>query len=347
MSLATRCTACGTVFRVVRDQLRVSEGWVRCGRCQEVFNALDQLFDLEREAPPPWASSAPSPPQAGLAPLSVAGPLPSGTHRDDGDDDDDGSTHGEEAGEGDTQAYATTQAAITSTLVDGHQVPTESLLDRNSEFADARFPSQWPSGDSALLGHRSSTQPPLVEPVEGDDVTHDAPEAPPGFVQRHDREQRWQHPRARALLVAGALLLSATLMAQVIYHFRDGIVASWPDTRPTLTTLCDVLGCRIEALRRIDGIGVESSGLTRVNGADAYRLSLVLRNRAGVPLALPSVDLSLTDPQGKLVSRRVLTPSDLGATQLVLQPGAEVPLQATMTAGDRRLLGYTIEVFYP
>ena len=44
MSLVTRCPACGTVFRVVQDQLKVSEGWVRCGRCSEVFNAVDGLF---------------------------------------------------------------------------------------------------------------------------------------------------------------------------------------------------------------------------------------------------------------------------------------------------------------
>jgi predicted Zn finger-like uncharacterized protein len=41
--LATRCSACGTVFRVVPDQLRVSEGWVRCGRCSQVFNGFQVL----------------------------------------------------------------------------------------------------------------------------------------------------------------------------------------------------------------------------------------------------------------------------------------------------------------
>ena len=46
MSMATRCTACGTVFRVVPDQLRVSKGWVRCGRCAEVFNAVAQMVDV-------------------------------------------------------------------------------------------------------------------------------------------------------------------------------------------------------------------------------------------------------------------------------------------------------------
>jgi predicted Zn finger-like uncharacterized protein len=33
MSLITRCPACGTMFKVVPDQLRISEGWVRCGQC--------------------------------------------------------------------------------------------------------------------------------------------------------------------------------------------------------------------------------------------------------------------------------------------------------------------------
>ena len=47
MSLATRCPACGTVFRVVPDQLKVSEGWVRCGRCNSMFSAAGLLFDID------------------------------------------------------------------------------------------------------------------------------------------------------------------------------------------------------------------------------------------------------------------------------------------------------------
>ncbi len=48
MSLATSCVHCGTVFRVAEEQLKASEGWVRCGHCQQVFNALESLFDLKR-----------------------------------------------------------------------------------------------------------------------------------------------------------------------------------------------------------------------------------------------------------------------------------------------------------
>jgi predicted Zn finger-like uncharacterized protein len=54
MSLATSCPSCGTIFKVVEDQLKVSEGWVRCGHCHEVFNALEGLFDLAgRQRPQP------------------------------------------------------------------------------------------------------------------------------------------------------------------------------------------------------------------------------------------------------------------------------------------------------
>lgn len=38
-ALMTRCPACGTTFKVVSEQLRISEGWVRCGHCSEIFDA--------------------------------------------------------------------------------------------------------------------------------------------------------------------------------------------------------------------------------------------------------------------------------------------------------------------
>jgi predicted Zn finger-like uncharacterized protein len=58
MSFVTRCTSCGTLFKVVADQLKISDGWVRCGQCATVFDAQANLV----EAPPaPPATSAPTP----------------------------------------------------------------------------------------------------------------------------------------------------------------------------------------------------------------------------------------------------------------------------------------------
>jgi predicted Zn finger-like uncharacterized protein len=45
MNLVTRCPACGTAFRVQRDQLAVHFGSVRCGKCGSVFNGVAALVE--------------------------------------------------------------------------------------------------------------------------------------------------------------------------------------------------------------------------------------------------------------------------------------------------------------
>ena len=46
MLLATRCPFCETVFRLQPAQLAQRRGLVRCGTCQEVFDASSSLFDV-------------------------------------------------------------------------------------------------------------------------------------------------------------------------------------------------------------------------------------------------------------------------------------------------------------
>jgi predicted Zn finger-like uncharacterized protein len=70
MSLVTRCPACSTAFKVVRDQLRISEGWVRCGRCSQVFDATLDLRDSEDGEPK--ATDAPAGPASPPAPEASA-----------------------------------------------------------------------------------------------------------------------------------------------------------------------------------------------------------------------------------------------------------------------------------
>ena len=73
MSLVTRCPSCATTFKVVRDQLRISDGWVRCGRCSHVFDASLDLQELPEPvvavpAVPALSASAASVPSS--SPLS-------------------------------------------------------------------------------------------------------------------------------------------------------------------------------------------------------------------------------------------------------------------------------------
>lgn len=61
MSLITTCPSCSTRFRVVADQLRISEGWVRCGQCQDIFDAHQHMEVAPAQAE---ALTPPEPPPA-------------------------------------------------------------------------------------------------------------------------------------------------------------------------------------------------------------------------------------------------------------------------------------------
>jgi predicted Zn finger-like uncharacterized protein len=318
MSLATRCTACGTVFRVVQDQLKVSEGWVRCGRCGEVFNAIEGLFDLEgtsgpiplaRDLPPaepPPRANEPQAATAAAALVPAASPPPS--------------------------------AAEPETVT-----PTETQIDTE---ADARGESGF--GRSRPISRFDDID--LIDSVVPEDAVS-APHAgddPPGFLRDAEAQAQWQRPRVRRSLWLLCALMALVLAAQVGVRQRAEIAARWPASVPLLAALCEALGCALEAPRRLDALAVDSSGLTRVEGAPLYRLQVTLRNRAETPALMPAFDLTLTNLRGEVVARRVLRASEFG-TRLPGQiaPGAELPIEAVLDVGENRIAGYTIELFYP
>jgi predicted Zn finger-like uncharacterized protein len=324
MSLATRCTSCGTVFRVVQDQLKVSEGWVRCGRCNEVFNALEGLFDLVRDTPPEWSPAvtggATSSAAAASAPWSLGGldaPPDPGL-----------------VDELDSRLFGSRRSNAAST-------PAKHVRERDRhEFSDAQFNPDWVAADET---HASTGAAVLDFGVDPDSLEHPAPE----FVRKAQRQARRRSPVASTLLSLVSLVLLLTLTLQAVHHFRDFVAARWPELKPALLIGCGVAGCSIEAPRRIENISVESTALARGTVTDSFHLSVTLRNRGTLTLALPSIELSLTDSSGQLLARRALSPRDFQVASAVLQPGAETALQLVLSAGTARVSGYTVEVFYP
>ncbi|TCS95273.1 putative Zn finger-like uncharacterized protein [Tepidimonas ignava] len=69
MRFVTRCPSCGTSFRVVVDQLKIADGWARCGWCQHVFDATQDLQPEPALAPG-------QPPDARVLPETTATPAP-------------------------------------------------------------------------------------------------------------------------------------------------------------------------------------------------------------------------------------------------------------------------------
>ena len=363
MSLATRCTSCGTAFRVVQDQLKVSEGWVRCGRCNAVFNALEGLFDLGRDAPPGWDEPV-APFAAGETSSSPEKPSTSAhaeKERDATDPgrSDDGSGGGDGGGGGggggdddDDEGSPSNLGELLADPIDAHLFgprkraesapkPAGQLGARDRvEFSDARFDSD------LFLENTSVPDTELIEPGTDAGALPLEGAARPEFIRRADRHARWQSAPVRAALGVACLAAALVLVGQAMHHARNSVAAQWPSLRPTLDAWCRLAQCRIEPPRRIEEVAVESTALTRATGQDAFTLSVSLKNRSDLALMLPSVDLTLTDANGRLVARRVLAPRDFRAVE-VIAPRAETALQVVLSAGSPSVVGYTVEIFYP
>jgi len=365
MSLATRCPTCGTVFRVVQDQLRVSEGWVRCGRCDGVFNATEVLFDIDSGAPvrmaAPSAGAEAAPPPPAASPTPAPAPSPAPTPR--------------------PAAPPAPAAPFDAPAAPAWSLPDAAPGDRHEPRFDDRPPApaaRWaPSADTqreepllrapssladdeiTITDHAPAAGPALADrpPATAPSPAPAAampPAAPaqaadlaPSFLRTADRAARWRHPAVRAGLVAGVLLLALALVLQVALVWRDSLAAHLPASEGPLRGLCRLAGCTVQPLRRLDALSVDSSGLNRLDGSTLYRLQVVLHNRADTAVMMPALDLSLTDAQGKLVSRRVLQVAELGVPQAVMAAGQELPIKVLVATGDRRVDGYTLELFYP
>ena len=353
MSLATRCPSCGTVFRVAQDQLEVSEGWVRCGRCSGVFNAGEVLFDIDSGTavhPKPGTASGPLPADTGADTEPTvtdwtppAGPAPRPASRGAGARRlDAGRPEGR-------QEPSLDGGDLTPQDLEGLAAATPEAAGRHArrETSLLRMPSTAVDDSPRQIDtpSRFGTLPPSTGPGE----LRAADDAPvmPSFLRAADHAALWRQPAVRGALVTGVVLLALGLVAQATWTWRDLLAAHVPASAPALHALCRIAGCQLQPLRRIDALAVDSSSLHRVEGSALYRLQLVLHNRADTALMMPALDLSLTDAQGKLVTRRVLQMAELGVPQATLQAGQELPIKVLISTGERRVEGYTVELFYP
>ena len=316
MSLITRCPACGTMFKVVPDQLRISEGWVRCGHCADVFDATahlqpddEKLAELEL----PAADQAPTVPASLTGPESEAFPPSVHSEIDEG---------------------------LLSEVPDSAQLDEEAQALRETPLDQPFELRRQDSSDAEL-------QPPVSvrAQLEPEPELHDL-----SFVRQARREEFWRRPAVRVMALVALVVLGAVLALQVALHDRDRLAAADPGLRPWLVRLCEPLNCSVRPPRQIDAIAIDSSSFTKLRG-DAYRLGVTLKNQASTQVAMPALELTLTDAQDQAVVRRVLMPAELGTHPGVIAAGSEwsgsVALAVAANGAGARIAGYRLLAFYP
>jgi predicted Zn finger-like uncharacterized protein len=310
MSLITRCPACGTMFKVVPDQLRISEGWVRCGQCADIFDATANLQEPEATSEP---APAPIPVPASPAPVFTSAPVAAGAAPD-----------------------------VPPVSVAPAAEPAASAAASAADSPDSiAAPPLYPWFPSEVQDSQLQRESRIEEEEPDLDSV--------SFVRHARRKAMWRRPLVRALLLLVMLLLAGLLALQYAVQERDKLAVTQPALRPWLQVLCAQLRCEIQPPRQIDAVVIDSSSFNRLR-SDAYRLSFSLRNQADMQVAMPSIELTLTDSQDQPVVRSVLAPRDVGAAAVLPAAGESTTSVAVSVAANGstgRIAGYRLLAFYP
>jgi predicted Zn finger-like uncharacterized protein len=281
MSLKTRCPACDTIFKIVPDQLKVSQGWVRCGRCAEVFDAA---------------------------------------------------------------AHAATTAEATDKTDPWQQarVPEVGLPSENVQIAPENIAPQ------AINTMTNVTFTPHPDKTETD----------LSFVRVAKNKAFWLKRNVITSLRAACVALAGLLFFQVVFSQRNHLAAANPAIKTSFESLCQAIGCKIEPFKNIDAFKIDSSSFQKAQttagepaSAQVFALKLTLKNSSDMPVAMPAVELTLTEAGDKPVLRRVLLAKDFGFNSTALAANGdwtgEMKLAVTSNPDMPPVSGYRVFLFYP
>ena len=171
----------------------------------------------------------------------------------------------------------------------------------------------------------------------------------PEFVRAARRGAFWRHPAVRGLLTLLALALAGLLALQLALRHRDLLAARQPALRAVLQPLCQQLGCTLSAPRTLGAVVIDSSSFTSArSGTGRYELRFALKNTADHVVAMPMVELTLTDSDDQPLLRRVLDPGrELGAGPELAAGTTWSARSAVELADVQPVAGYRLLAFYP
>jgi predicted Zn finger-like uncharacterized protein len=360
----TICPKCALTLAVTAADLRVAQGYVRCGRCSSVFNALARLTD-ERQtpiAPPPSAVPPPSPAPS-AAPPAPPPPPPA---------DEDPVPASEEALEFNPDKTDAASvfvqpkpdpqwAAATGTFKAMVAANQEPVLELEPEEpleveVDASFLATIIRTGTATAAAPQAAVPAAAVPVtavpvtavpvtavppaavapaevvalEPESATAPEPESPVDLDVAADPEfagspvRAWLARRGWAL---GAALAALTLALQLINHNRDALAARPLFNRP-LSALYGALGVALVPQWDLHAYDVRQLGAsTDAEHAGQITVRASIKNAGEHAQPLPLLRVTLQDRFGNRVAARDVQP------QFYL-PGV-VPASALLGAGQR------------
>lgn len=234
-----------------------------------------------------------------------------------------------------------------------------NIPDQPATFAAA------PTKPPAAQGRPDESIPPTAEayessdPAEGtstDRSERDEPDAyetsieeQPAFLIAAEKERRLS-----VFFTAGSAVLSIIVALQLAAVFRSELLAHWPALKPALVQLCRGFDCQVTWPKQAQALAVVGTELRSIEGTDAMELTAVIRNRAQHTVALPAIEVTLTDTQSRPVARKVFSPVDYLASagqpsshiDEGLPSGSDYTVRITFEARSLSASGFVVYPFY-
>ena len=354
----TVCSKCSLRLTVSPTDLRAAQGYVRCGRCRNVFNALAALSEETHES-------------TGVHRTNIAMPVPppsarTALHDDDTDLEFDASATDVASifvTPPRTQQTGTFESIILRGTLPGDE-PQESPDDVNvmhlparelaaleaaaeqavreqaalatldDVFATTLTGSYAPPDGSAAHAALAADIAAATAAIAADPLTQ--PEPP-----RTSRLPQW-------LPATACVMLALVLVAQAVHHWRDSLAAG-PLGRP-LAALYAALGLPLSPHWDVSRYEVRQLGAQAAAAGGNIQIHAAISNRAGGAQPLPLLRVTLEDSFGNRIAARDLTPAEYltsasarAAAGTTLAPDAQVEAIATFVDPGQSAVGFELD----
>jgi predicted Zn finger-like uncharacterized protein len=313
-SMFTICPKCTLTLAVTAEDLRAGQGYVRCGRCLNVFNALLALSEeADSDSVSSYSQADPASSSQitrALASANQPAEPPPLTLSDSQrtrlatEISSDGAIENESSladGTGSFETIVLEGEGITQTE---EFAPQESVDNEIAQLAERL---------GALPGEKSSANDDEAERDHaepgGPADEADADEADAAHAIEVSELAPAQQPHYRRWLI-GSTLLVLLFVLQIINHWRDAI-ASRPSFSEPMTRLYSHLGVMLDPHWDLAAYDIRQQGAAS-DPSDSHliRVRLSLANRAARSQPVPLLRLTLLDRYGKRIAARDLTPAE-------------------------------------
>ena len=350
--MRTRCPVCGTVFRVTSEQLRLKAGKVRCGHCQVVFNAFEELLTDTPDAENVSISLAAPPvvslPDASTLPLTSEWVVPEWEPPIE---------YAAELATDEVEPEIIAKSESAAAVADELESVPESLAEPLTEnmvlLPDELLVLEVPVEPTAKL-IETPEESTLAAREAGLVAARELNEAPgynrwaAGTLTGSGLSDFGSDSAHRAVwpFVMVGLLLLVVLLGQLLYYFRTEMVQRWPSS----VALFALAAVDVPLPKNSELVAIETSDLQSDNARGLFVLQATLHNRAVYAQAWPALELTLTDTNDTVVTRRVLMAADYlpPATDPVAFPAnGETAIKLWIEAKEIGAVGYRLYIFYP